>query len=123
VWATIEGLFQSQTRARTINLRVALATTQKGNSTVTEYFGKMKSLGDDMAAAGRRLDDEELVEYIPAGLGEDFTPVVSAVCARVEPISIGELYVQLLHFESRQDLLYGGHHQALVNATNRGRGS
>jgi hypothetical protein len=30
------------------------------------------------------------------------------VCARAEPISVGELYTQLLHFESRQELMYGG---------------
>jgi hypothetical protein len=52
-----------------------LATTQKGNLPVSEYFDKMKVLGDDMAATGRKLDDEELVEYILAGLGE-----VSGVC-------------------------------------------
>jgi hypothetical protein len=52
----------------------------------------MKALGDDMAAAGRPLEDEELVEYILTGLGEEFTPIVSALCARVEPITVGELY-------------------------------
>jgi hypothetical protein len=89
---------------------VALATTQKGNLLVSKFFGKMKALGDDMAAAGRKLDDEELVEYILTGLGEDFTLVISAMCARAEPISVGELYTQLLHFESPQELLYGGQH-------------
>jgi hypothetical protein len=107
-WAAIEGLFGSQTRACTINLRVTLATTQKGNLPMSEYFRKMKTLGGDMAAAGRKLDDEELVEYILVGLGEEFMPVVPAVCARAEPISVGELYTQLLHFESRQELMYGG---------------
>jgi hypothetical protein len=116
-------MFGSQMRAQTVNLRVALATTQKGNLSVSDYVGKMKALGDDMAAAGRKLDDEELVEYILAGLGEEFTPVVSTVCARVEPINIGELYTQLLYFESRQELLYGGQHQASANAASHARGS
>jgi hypothetical protein len=40
---------------------------------------------------------------------------------------VGELYAQLLHYESRQELLYGGHQQCLANAANhhgtwRGRG-
>jgi hypothetical protein len=56
---------------------------------VAEYVGKMKALGDDMAAAGRKLEDEELVEYILAGLRQDFNSVILAVCARVEPISVG----------------------------------
>ena len=91
-WKIIKEAFASQTRARIVNVRIALATTKKGNSSAAEYFAKMKSLGDEMAAAGRRLDDEELVEYIITGLGEDFTSLVTALTARVEPISIGELY-------------------------------
>lgn len=54
-WSTIEAMFSSQTRARAVNTRIALATTQKGNLSVAEYVGKMRSLGDDMAAAGRPL--------------------------------------------------------------------
>jgi hypothetical protein len=88
-----------------MNTRLALGTTRKGNLTVAEYFGKMKSLGDEMAAAGRPLDDEELTEYIITGLDEDYTLLVSVLCARVEPISISELYLQLLNFETRTGLL------------------
>jgi len=91
-WKIIEEAFASQTRARIVNVRIALATTKKGNSSAAEYFTKMRSLGDEMVTAGRRLDDEELVEYIITGLGEDFTSLVTALTARVEPISIGELY-------------------------------
>jgi hypothetical protein len=50
-WKIIEETFASQTRACTMNVRIALATTKKGNSSVAEYFAKMKSLGDEMAAA------------------------------------------------------------------------
>jgi hypothetical protein len=44
-WVIIEGLFGSQTRAHTMNLRVALATTQRGNISVVEYVGKNEGLG------------------------------------------------------------------------------
>jgi hypothetical protein len=53
--------------------------THKGNLSITEYVAKMKNLGDDMAAARRKIDDEELVEYILSGLEDDFESVVSAV--------------------------------------------
>ena len=59
---------------------------------VAEYFAKMKGYADDMAAAGRPLEDDELVEYIITGLDREFTSLVSALVARVEPISIEELY-------------------------------
>lgn len=51
-WAAIEGLFASQSRAKIISTRMALATASKGTSTISEYFTKMKGLADDMAAAG-----------------------------------------------------------------------
>ena len=67
-WSAICAMFSSQTRARAVNTRLALATAQKGQQTIAEYVGKMRALGDEMAAAGRPLEDEELVEYILTGL-------------------------------------------------------
>lgn len=61
-------MFASQTRARSVNMRIALATTKKGAMFVAEYVGKVRALGDEMAAAGKPLDDEELVSYILTGL-------------------------------------------------------
>ena len=52
----------------------------------------MKSLADDMAAAGKRLEDEEIISYVLAGLDMDFNPIVSVVATRTEPLSLGELY-------------------------------
>ena len=64
---------------------------------VAEYLGKTNALGH-VAAGGRPL--EGLVEYIITGLNEDFAPIVAGLCARVEAISVGELYSQLLQFET-----------------------
>lgn len=98
-WAAIESMFVSQSRARVIATRMALATVSKGSSTISEYFAKVKGLADDMASAGRKIEDEELVSYILTGLDLDYDPVVSAVAARVEPISVNELYTQLISHE------------------------
>jgi hypothetical protein len=64
-----------------VNTRLALGMTRKGNLSVTEYISKMKALGNEMIAAGRLLDDE-LIEYIIAGVDEKYTPFVFAICAR-----------------------------------------
>lgn len=47
--------------------------------TMPDYFTKMKSLADDMAAAGKPLDDHEVVSHILAALDYDYNDVVSAV--------------------------------------------
>jgi hypothetical protein len=116
----------SQTRSRSVNTRIALATTRKGTSTVIEYFDKMKALGDEMTASGRPLDEEELIEYIITGLDNEYTPLVSALCTRKEPISVSELYSQMLNFETRIGLFQEGNQHRSVNAANqkgsRGRG-
>lgn len=114
-------MFASQTRARAVNIRIALATTKKGALTVPEYIGKMRSLADEMAAAGKPLDDEDLVSYIVAGLDIEYNPVVSAVLARVEPITFTDLYTQLLSFEQRMDL-WQGSNSSSANAASRGGG-
>jgi hypothetical protein len=41
LWAAIQGMFTSQTRARTINTRIALVNLQKRNMTIAEFFGKI----------------------------------------------------------------------------------
>lgn len=88
--------------------------------TIIEYFGKMKSLGDEIAAAsGKPMDEEDLVAYIQNGLDDDFELVVSVLVARVKPITMTDLYSQLLNFENRQALRSSG---SSVNAASRGCG-
>lgn len=99
---------------------MALATISKGNSTINEYFVKMKGLVYDMASAGRKLEDEELVSYILTSLDLEFNPVVSVVAARVEPITVGELYTQLISFKQRMEIHGGGGHQSLANLVAKG---
>jgi len=78
LWAAVEEIYSSQSRVRSVNTRIALATTKKGNSTASEYLAKMKSYADEMKDAGRPLDDDEFTSYILTGLDlEDYNPLVS----------------------------------------------
>lgn len=120
LWSAIEDMFSSQNRARAVNTRLALATTKKGSMTIAEYVGKMQALGDQMVAAGRALEQEELVEYILTGLDEDFNPIVSALIARKEKATVSEVYQDLLAFETRMDLPGIGHSGSSANSANRG---
>jgi histone deacetylase 1/2 len=121
LWKALEEMGASQTRARKVNTRIAHATTKKGSMTVDEYVGKMRSLANEMASAGKPIDDEELVSYICTCLDIEFNPVVSAILACVEPISVNELTTQLNAFEERMDLLHGSSSSS-ANLASRGRG-
>lgn len=56
-----------------INPCMALDTTQKGSMTTIEYFNKMKSLAHEMASAGKKLEDEEIISNILVVLTSDST--------------------------------------------------
>ena len=119
LWAAIQGQHASQSRARVISTCMALATATKGSSSVAEYYTKMKGLADEMASAGRKLDDEELVSYILTGLDIDYESVVTVVAARVETITVPELYAQLAAHE-QWVALHDATSQSSANMADRG---
>ncbi|CAN6361109.1 unnamed protein product [Urochloa humidicola] len=61
VWAALEAMFSAQSRARVTNLRMQLANLKKGSMSCTVYFDKMKKLADELAAAGKKVEDEDMV--------------------------------------------------------------
>ena len=64
LWAANQELHASQSRARIMATRMALALVTKGASTVAEFFVKINGLAYYMASVGHRLKDEELVMFI-----------------------------------------------------------
>ena len=122
LWKAIQELHASQSRAHIMSTCIALDTATKGASSVAEFFVKMKGLADDMASAGRKLEDEELVTFIITGLDEEFESVISAVTSWVEPISVNELYAQLVAFEQRREIHGGGSPSSANLAAKGGRG-
>jgi len=66
-----------------------------------------------------KLQDEELVSYILTELNLEYNPVISTIAARVEPITVGELYTQLVSFEQRMEM-HGGGSQSSANMVAKG---
>jgi hypothetical protein len=124
VWTTLSEMYSSHSRARKVNTQIALAKTKKGASSVAEYFAKMRGFADELGAAGKPLDDEEFVSFLLTGLDEDFNPLVTAVVARSDLITPGDLYTQLLSYENRMHLQTGSSSlmQSSANAASCGRG-
>jgi hypothetical protein len=81
----------------------------------------LQTLADDMLSGGKKLDDDEFSSYVLAGLDAYYNSVVSSITTRVELISFGELYSQLIAHENRLDLQNGGQSQSSVNNASRGR--
>jgi ribosomal protein L17 len=97
-WKVIEGIFTSAKKARTVNSRIALAMTKKEELSVVEYISKMRFLGDELIAAGKQIDDDELISYIFAGLDQEYNSVITTLLVK-ETLTIGDVYSLLLNFE------------------------
>ncbi|KAF5451062.1 hypothetical protein F2P56_031361 [Juglans regia] len=125
VWSTLERMFTSTSRARSMNLHYQLATLKKGGSSVSDYFHKFTTIADTLAAVDQPLNEFELVSFLLAGLGPEFDSFVTSVTTRVDPISLEDLYghliaheIRLEHHHPPNDLTLGS-----ANFTSRSRGS
>jgi hypothetical protein len=90
---------------------------------MAEYYSKMKSYTDEVAAFGQPLDDDEFVAYVLKWLDEEFyNPLVPSIVARAESISPSELCSQMLSYELRIDKQNVGSYSS-ANSASRGRGA
>ena len=72
LWTALAGMFSSQSLSRVNNIRTALINAQKGNQSVTAYFAYMRGLADELASAGKAIQDDEMISYIIHGLDMDY---------------------------------------------------
>jgi hypothetical protein len=104
-----------------MHLRTKLASTRKGDMSMVVYFAKMKEYVDEMVAAGRKLDNDDVVSYILTGLDVEYNGLIENVSAKADPISINDMFAQLLPAEARIE--NQTQVQMSVNAVARGGGS
>jgi hypothetical protein len=89
-WNTLEDMYGSHTRARSVNTRIALATTKKGTSTMAEYFSKMKSFADELVAFSKM---SSLPMFLPAWMRSSTIPW----CHPLSPGSNPSPYLNCTH--------------------------
>jgi len=116
-------MFSSQSRSKILQIRSQLSREKKGDSSASAYYSKMKGLADEMAAAGKKFDDDGLIGYILNGLDSDYNPFVSSVSVK-DSLSLSDLYAQLLSYEARLNQQRGDERRfySSANVASRGRG-
>jgi hypothetical protein len=74
-------------------------STKKKDLSIVTYFSALHWYADEMVAAGKVLDDDEIVPYILNGLDEDYNSLIEQINGMTEPISPETLYSCLLDTE------------------------
>ena len=122
LWKAITQMFSSQSRSKILQIRSQLSREKKGDSSVSAYFSKMKGLADEIGAAGKKLEDDDLIDYILNGLDSEYNPFVSSVSIK-DSLSLDDLYAQLLSYEARlQQRLEEFRTYSSTNIASRGHG-
>jgi hypothetical protein len=67
----------------------------------SDYFDRVKHLADNLAATGVPLRDDEVVAYLLTSLPEEYDSLLTSVTTRAVPMSLSEVYTNLLSFEMR----------------------
>ncbi|KAL9459538.1 hypothetical protein AB3S75_002855 [Citrus x aurantiifolia] len=103
VWKAIEVQFGSQSKSRLLYLRYMMNSTRKDDMKIIDYFIKMKSIADNMAAAGSALSDDDLILHVLFGLGPNYNSVATYITGQVGvgKMNVNEAYAMLLTQEAR----------------------
>ncbi|KAK1694183.1 hypothetical protein QYE76_010880 [Lolium multiflorum] len=100
--------------------------TKKENKTVAVFFNQIKTLADEMAAAGKPLDNEDVISYVLSSLNDEtYNGSVAAITALIKAekfISLIDLYAQLLSYEARLEDQNSTGGSSVNSATRGGRG-
>ncbi|PKU82824.1 Retrovirus-related Pol polyprotein from transposon TNT 1-94 [Dendrobium catenatum] len=68
IWTTLEGRLQPTNRSRVIQLKNELHNVTMGDNSMQQYLAQVKSIVDNIAAAGSKVETEDILHYILNGL-------------------------------------------------------
>jgi hypothetical protein len=95
IWKVVMEMFASQSQARVVQLRTRLNQRRKENKSGQVYLDEIKGLSDEMAAAGKPLDNLDVISHILSGLDDEYDGFVAAITALIKAekhVSLSDVY-------------------------------
>ncbi|PKU74388.1 Retrovirus-related Pol polyprotein from transposon TNT 1-94 [Dendrobium catenatum] len=117
-WMILEKRLQPSNRSRAIQLKNELYHVQMKNLTMQQYLTHVKSIVDNIAASGSKIDPEDIIIHILNGLPPIYNPFKTSIRTSLLPIDLDTLYSLLCSEEItlQQDALKEQQNSATVTA-------
>ena len=93
-----------------MSIHYQLATLQKGDSSIADYYHCFTHLTHTFAAIEQPLPHHESLSFLLAGLGSNYDSLVTSVQTQLTSIALEDLYGHLLSYE-----LWLSHNQLFVD--------
>jgi hypothetical protein len=114
VWSHLAKKFASQSKSHIAHLKRQLQSLHQGSKSCTEFL--QAALANQLAVAGKPLDDDDLISFIISGLNNNYTGFVTVMSfsTRNSNISFDDFETELLSHE----LLLESHHHSVPPSPN-----
>ena len=113
---TLANTFSNPPHGHIKKIKDQLKHAIKGSQIITDYMQFIKCHVDQLAALGKPLDHEDLINKILDGLNDDYKIITDIVQNRETPILFDELHEKSINRELALKHLQSSHSQFLVTA-------
>ncbi|XP_012834081.1 PREDICTED: uncharacterized protein LOC105954943 [Erythranthe guttata] len=98
-WTTLAHTYARPSRGLIKQIKDQTKKVVKGSQIITLYMQFIKTRTDELAALGKPMDHDDLIENILDGLDDDYKPIIDVVEGRETPITFNEIHEKLINKE------------------------
>ncbi|PKU69343.1 Retrovirus-related Pol polyprotein from transposon TNT 1-94 [Dendrobium catenatum] len=99
VWSALETRFQATNHSKVMQLKNALHNVALKTQSMEDYLSEIKTIVDQIAAAGCNLEAEDVIHYILNGLPPPYQSFKSSIRTNPLPLTLDQIYPLLLSEE------------------------
>ncbi len=89
-------MFQTNTKARKLQLKQELHIVEKKNMSINEYSLKIKGIVESLASINVSVDDDDLVSISLNGLGKEYKPFKTSITVKENVPNFRDLVSMLI---------------------------
>ena len=99
IWSTLSSVYAKPSRGHILQLHHQLKQWTKGSKSIDDYLQGLTSRFDQIALLGKPLDQEDMIEYVIAGLPEEYKTVTDQIEGRDTTPPLTEVHEKLINHE------------------------